>query len=131
MTTTQIKPVHNTINWFEIPVRDLAKAKALYGAMLDAELQVTDAGGTPHAVFPHDDSTVSGALVVDSKRQPGGRGSLVYLNAPDGIARCLARGLEAGAKLVQPATSIGPDGTIAVIEDLDGNVVGLHEKPKA
>lgn len=38
----------------------------------------------------------------------------------------LARALEAGAKVVVPETSIGEHGTIAQIEDLDGNVVGLH-----
>ena len=129
MTTTQT--TRNTINWFEIPVRDIAKAKALYGAMLNAELQVSDFGGIPHAVFPHGNATVSGALVVDPKRQPGSSGPLIYLDAPDGVARCIARALEAGAKLVQPATPIGPHGTIAVIEDLDGNVIGLHEGPKA
>ena len=129
MTTTQT--TRNTINWFEIPVRDIAKAKALYGAMLDAELHVADFGGIPHAVFPHGNATVSGALVVDPKRSPGASGPLLYLDAPDGVARCVARALEAGAKLVQPATPIGPHGTIAVIEDLDGNVIGLHEEPKA
>jgi uncharacterized protein len=127
MTTTQT--TKNTINWFEIPVRDLAKAKHLYGAMLNATLEVSDFGGIPHAVFPHGNTTVSGALVVDPKRTPGNSGPLLYLDAPDGVARCLSRALEAGAKLVQPATPIGPHGTIAVIEDLDGNVIGLHELP--
>ena len=37
----------------------------------------------------------------------------------------------AGAKIVQPRTEIGPHGTIALIEDLDGNVIGLHANPPA
>lgn len=129
MTTTQ--PTRNTINWFEIPVRDMAKAKALYSAMLN--LSLTDAGDDklPYAVFPHSQTTVSGALVANPARKPGANGALIFLNAPDGVARCLARALEAGAKLVQPITDIGPHGTIAQIEDLDGNVIGLHEEPKA
>jgi predicted enzyme related to lactoylglutathione lyase len=129
MTTTQT--TRNTINWFEIPVRDMEKSQALYSAMLNATLQLADFGGIPHAVFPHGTATVSGALVVDPKRKPGSSGPLLYLDAPDGVARCVARALEAGAKLVQPATPIGPHGIIAVIEDLDGNVIGLHEEPKA
>jgi uncharacterized protein len=129
MTTTLNSTSKNAINWFEIPVRDIAKASALYSALLDLKLEITDFGGMPHAVFPHGNSTVSGALVVDPKRSPGGTGPLLYLNATDGVARCLARGVEAGAKVIQPATPIGPHGTIAIFEDQDGNVVGLHEEP--
>jgi len=56
---------------------------------------------------------------------------VLYLHATDGVARCLSRAVEAGAKVVQPRTEIGPHGAIALIEDLDGNVIGLHEHPKA
>jgi predicted enzyme related to lactoylglutathione lyase len=129
MTTTLNSTPRNAINWFEIPVRDIQKAKALYGALLDIKLEISDFGGIPHAVFPHGEKTVSGALVVDPKRTPGASGPLIYLDATDGLARCLARGVEAGAKVIQPATPIGPHGTIAVFEDLDGNVIGLHEEP--
>jgi hypothetical protein len=131
MTTTQTQPIKHAINWFEIPVRDIAKARDLYAAMLDLDLEVASEGELPMVVFPHGPGTVSGMLVVDPRRKPGNTGTLIYLDARDGVQRCLARALEAGAKLVQPATPIGPHGTIAVIEDLDGNVIGLHEEPKA
>jgi uncharacterized protein len=73
---------------------------------------------------------VSGALVSDPKRPPRpGSGTVVYLHARDGVARTLSRAIEAGAKVIQPRTPIDPHGTIALIEDLDGNVVGLHEEP--
>lgn len=122
------------INWFEIPVTDIRNSAALYGAMLDVKLELADFGGVPHAVLPSGDPAVtSGALISDPKRHPrtGGAGTLIYLAAPDGLARCLARAVEAGAKVVQPVTPIDPHGAIAVIEDLDGNHVGLHEEPKA
>lgn len=129
MTTNVNSTSRNALNWFEIPVSDIAKAKALYSAMLDTTLEVSDFGGIPHAVFPHGPTTVAGALVVDPKRKSGPTGTLIYLDAKDGVARCLSRAVEAGAKVVQPATPIGPHGTIAVIEDLDGNQIGLHEMP--
>lgn len=121
------------VNWFEIPVSNMTKAKALYEAMLDTKLEVSDFGGIPHAVISNSDHTcVSGALIVDPKRPPKrGSGTVIYLNAADGVDRCLSRALEAGAKVVQPVTSIGEHGTIALIEDLDGNVVGLHAQPTA
>ena len=119
---------NNVINWFEIPVTDMAKAKALYEAMLDTKLEVSDFGGVPHAVISNKDHTcVSGALVADPKRRPSrGTGTVLYLAATDGVRRCLSRAVEAGAKVLQPETSIAPHGTIALIGDLDGNVVGLH-----
>jgi predicted enzyme related to lactoylglutathione lyase len=133
MTTTNTdSPSKNVVNWFEIPVTDIQKAASLYAAMLDLKLEISDFGGVPHAVFPHaGQACVSGALVSDAKRPPKrGSGTVIYLNATDGLASCLARAQEAGAKIVQAATAIGQHGSIALIEDLDGNVIGLHEEPK-
>ena len=67
MTATQT--TRNTINWFEIPVRDIAKAKALYGAMLNAKLEVSDFGGIPHAVFPQ--AAAGKQRPADLSRCPG------------------------------------------------------------
>ena len=123
----------NVVNWFEIPVSDMAKATRLYEAMLDTKLALSDFGGVPHAVISNKDhSCVSGALVADPKRPPkrGGSGTVIYLDAKDGVARAVSRALEAGAKVVQPVTAIDPHGTIALIEDLDGNVIGLHQNPQ-
>lgn len=131
-TNTQNKPTPNVINWFEIPVTDMARSTRLYEAMLDTKLALNDFGGIPHAVMSNPDQTcVAGALVVDPKRRPSkGQSTVIYLNAPDGVAACLARAIEAGATVVQPTTSIDPHGTIALIEDLDGNVIGLHANPQ-
>ncbi len=121
------------VNWFEIPVSDIHKATALYEAMLDTKLALSDFAGVPHAVMSTTDATcTSGSLFSDPKRPPRrGSGTVLYLNATDGVARCLSRAVEAGAKVIQPRTEIGPHGAIALIEDLDGNVIGLHEHPKA
>lgn len=126
------KPIVHIVNWFEIPVADLAKASAFYGAMLDCKLNLTDFGGVPHAIFATTDPrAVGGALICDPRRRAMHGGTTLYLHATDGVARCLSRAVEAGAKVIQPVTPIDPHGTIALIEDLDGNVVGLHEPPKS
>jgi uncharacterized protein len=126
-------PGQNAVNWFEIPVTNLDKATALYSAMLDIELKREVFMGVPHAIFATADrSGVAGALISDPKRAPKrGTGTTVYLNAIDGVERCVSRAREAGAKVILPATSIGEMGTIALIEDLDGNVVGLHAEPRS
>ena len=134
MTTQNTSSAPKTIvNWFEIPVSDITKATALYEAMLDMKLPLSDFGGVPHAVMANSDhSCTSGALISDPKRPPKrGSGTVVYLHATDGVASCVSRAVEAGAKVVQPRTEIGPHGAIALIEDFDGNVIGLHEHPKA
>ena len=109
------------LDWFDIPVADLSKAIALYEAMLDTKLVATPFGNQQMVVLGSNGCLIDGAK---GKAAPGG--TLVYLHARDGVRACLARAVEAGAKVVLPETSIGKDGTIAKIEDLDGNIVGLH-----
>jgi predicted enzyme related to lactoylglutathione lyase len=122
----------NRITWFEIPVTDLERSAALYSAALRLEMKREVFFGIPHAIFLADGAAVTGTLICDPRRTPRqGVGTVVYLRAADGVAAALARAVRAGAKVVQPATEIGPFGTIALIEDFDGNVVGLHTPKSA
>ena len=127
------KPMSNTpkndvICWFEIPVTDMAKSVRLYEAMLDTKIAISDFGGIPHGVLSNADHTcTSGALIVDPKRRASA-GTVLYFTAKDGVKACLSRAVEAGAKVVQPFTSIAPHGALALVADLDGNVVGLHQE---
>ena len=119
----------NRISWFEIPVTDLERAAALYGKTLGIEMKREVLFGVPHAILMADGEAVTGTLISDPKRAPRrGTGTVVYLYAADGVAAALARAVAAGARCVQPTTDIAPFGTIALIEDLDGNVVGLHAR---
>ncbi len=118
--------IKHAINWFEIPVRDLGKAAAFYGEMLGRPLSQEVFGGIPHAMFATTgDHVVTGALIQDPKREPGARGVTIYLDVAS-VQPAVDRAVAAGGKLVQPTTDIGPHGTIALIADRDGNVVGLH-----
>ena len=117
------------ISWFEIPVTDLEKSAALYGKALGIELKREVLFGVPHAILMAEADAVTGTLIRDSQRvRREGVGTVVYLYVTDGVARALARAVEAGAKVVQPTTDIAPFGEIALIEDFDGNVVGLHTR---
>lgn len=111
------------IDWFEIPVSNVPKALALYAAMLDTTLVAVESGSTGHETVVLGSS---GALIGTAKGKVPAGGTVVYLNARDGVKAALARAVEAGARVVLGETSIGPNGTIAKIEDLDGNIVGLH-----
>lgn len=119
----------NSINWFEIPARDLDKAVAFYEKVFATNLHREVFGGEPHAVFPvdKDGKGVTGAL-VSSPRLTAGAGVVIYLDAPDGVKASLARAKAAGAKELVPHTAIGENGFFAIIADLEGNQVGLHSR---
>jgi len=116
----------NAINHFELPVCDMDRAVACYETLLGTRMRRELFGGLPYAMFPHEEPGVSGALVQDPKRSPGG-GTLVYLNAGGQLDAILARVEQARARLVLPKTSIGPEGSIAVVEDTEGNTVGFND----
>ena len=120
----------SSINWFEIPVRNLPEAAAYYGAVLGRPLKQESFGGIPHAIFAASgDRAVTGALIEDAKRAPVAGGVTIYLDVA-AVPPAVARAIEAGGKVVQPLTDIGPMGTYALVADRDGNIVGLHA-PKA
>ncbi|HVZ34654.1 MAG TPA: VOC family protein [Polyangiaceae bacterium] len=116
----------NAINHFELPVRDMERAVACYETLLGTRLRRELFGGLPYALFPHDEPGVSGALVEDPKRAPGG-GTLVYLNAAGQLDAILARAEQAGVRVVLPKTLVGPEGSIAIVQDTEGNTVGLND----
>jgi predicted enzyme related to lactoylglutathione lyase len=119
------------VHWFEIPVNDLAKSAKFYEALFDAPLINHNDNGKVEALVPNGSGTAPcGSLFSDPRRptQPGS-GVILYFLARGGVKRTLHRVVEAGGKVVKPATSIAPNGTIALVADLDGNVIGLHEEP--
>jgi predicted enzyme related to lactoylglutathione lyase len=115
----------HALTWFEIPVRDMDRAVASYERLLGTKFKRETMGGLPYAVFAYEQPGISGALVQDPKRTPGG-GTLVYLNAEGELDAILARAEAAKVSVVLPKTAIGKDGFIAVFVDTEGNQVGLN-----
>ena len=112
------------ISWFEIPVTDLQRATAFYEATLGTTLRVHD----DMRVFPYQLGYPSGCLIKSPYSVPARTGTLVYFDvAKEGVATVLDRALAAGGKTVVPKTDIGEHGFIAVIEDTEGNAIGLHQ----
>jgi uncharacterized protein len=119
----------NTINWYELGTTDLERAARFYEAMLGIRLKRESFMGTPHAIFQRPgEGGVGGALIQAERLKPGAKGTLVYLDALGDLPGALQRAQKAGGKVILPATSIGPMGQIAVIEDTEGNQVGLHSR---
>jgi predicted enzyme related to lactoylglutathione lyase len=79
------------------------------------------------AIFPYDNMNgIGGALTVMEGCTPGAGGTLVYLNVEGDLDAVLARIPPAGGKVIRDRLAIPPHGFIAIFEDTEGNVVGLH-----
>jgi hypothetical protein len=115
----------NALNWFEIPSKNFKRAVKFYNTLLNAQLRLEDAGGTPNAIFPYSDPGMGGA-VVKNDVQPSTSGPIVYLNVEGDLEGALTRTEPAGGKVLLPKTHIGEPGYIAIILDTEGNRLGLH-----
>ena len=116
----------NALNWFEIPVADMTRAKTFYGAIFDIEMAEYPASeGYTMAMFPAENG-VGGALMHGEGCEPSYSGSTVYLNGGNDLSTILTRVAAAGGKVLMDKYSIGEDGFVGVFEDSEGNRVGLH-----
>jgi predicted enzyme related to lactoylglutathione lyase len=111
------------LNWLEIPASDFDRAVRFYGAVLGRPVPVGEFMGVPHG-FLQDAHGESGGAVIPG--EPANGGPLIYLNAAPDLDAAVSRVESAGGRVVQPATSIGQQGAIAIIVDTEGNRVGLH-----
>ena len=119
----------NPVTWFEIPVKDLARAQAFYESVLATHLQPLSLGGMKMAWFPRDDAApgISGGLVEGQGRQPSHDGALIFFNVAD-IDSTLSAVERSGGKIVMPRSGGGEQGAIAHFEDTEGNLVALFSK---
>ena len=117
-------PPHAAV-WFEIPVTDLAKAKAFYGAVLQNELEDQDMGPNKTAVFTAANG-VSGHLYPGKPSAPG-TGITIHLAVPEPLEESAARFAAHGGQVVSPIVAI-PAGRFAYCLDTDGNSIGLFTR---
>lgn len=120
----------NPVGWFEIYVKDLSRARGFYEGMLGLKLSALESPdptvGTMWA-FPMEQnaSGAPGALASMQGQQPSGNGTIVYFTCDDcAVEARRAPGL--GGTIKKDKFAIGPHGFIALVQDPDGNVVGLH-----
>src|SRR5215469_9856535 len=118
----------NAINWFEIPAKNFARAKAFYEAVLGVEITVMPHPTMKYGIFPADmmNGQVGGGLVQGDGFEPLEKGTVVYLNGGEDLSGPLSKVGPAGGKVVLPKTSIGDNGFMAQFIDSEGNKVALH-----
>ncbi len=119
--------MQNIINWFEIAVSDMARAKTFYQTVLNCEMNETEMFGTKMAFFPGDGTNVAGAIVQGEDYAPSIKGALIYLNGGNDLSTALSKVETAGGKVIVPKTQISPEmGYFAIFADTEGNKLALH-----
>jgi len=119
----------NPVGWFELYVQDMPRAKAFYEAVFGVVLEFLP--GTEYEMwsFPMDMERYGspGALIKMEGCPSGPGGTLVYFSCED-CATESARAVEAGGTIFKEKFSIGPYGFIALVQDSEGNLIGLHSR---
>lgn len=117
----------SVINWFEIPVQDLQRAKRFYERVLDITFSAPPPGMPDLAIFPNEGNLTCGALAKYDGFKASIDGTLVYLNAGDDLAGPLGRVVPAGGKVLTEKTKINDDiGYYGTFVDSEGNRVAMH-----
>ena len=119
----------NPVGWFEIYVKDMARARKFYEGLFDAKLERLGPAGDDLEMWAWngDQSAYGtpGALVKMKEPAPGGFGTLVYFMCED-CANQESRVPKLGGTIHRKKMSIGPYGFISLVVDTEGNMIGLH-----
>ena len=119
----------NALNWFEISVADMARAKKFYEEIFAITMEEQDMMGMKMAYFPADmmGGKVGGGLVEGPYHKPSADGAKIYLNSNPDLAVALGKVEAAGGQVTMPKTKISDEiGYMAFFADTEGNGVAMH-----
>ncbi len=118
--------MNNPVNWFEIYVEDMPRAKAFYEAVLGVTLSKLPIDLDMWTFPMHQNGTgAAGALVKYAGMASGGNSVLVYFSCADCAVEA-GRVAGAGGRVQRAKLSIGQFGHIVLAVDTEGNMFGLH-----
>lgn len=121
----------NPVGWFEINVQDMARAVSFYeqvfGIKMSLMVMPGDESGMEMYVFPGEMEKpgASGALVKMDGLASGPGGSFLYFVCED-CAVEEKKAAVSGGKIIQTKMSLGEFGFYSVVQDSEGNSIGLH-----
>lgn len=121
----------NSLNWFEISVADLKRAKTFYEKIFGIVMEEQEMNGMQMAFFPWENGSgkANGALCKSDFHKPSMDGTVVYLNANPDMSPVLERIERNGGNILMPKTHISEEiGHMAFFVDSEGNRVALHSQ---
>ena len=119
----------NSLNWFEISVADIKRAKKFYETIFGIKMEDAEMMGMQMAFFPYEGGSgkANGGLVQGEYHKPSADGVKLYLNGNPDLSVALSKVEKAGGKITLPKTNIGDEmGFMAFFMDTEGNNVALH-----
>lgn len=124
-----MKANENSLNWFEISVADMNRAKKFYETVFNIQMPEQEMMGMKMAFFPAENMNgkVSGGLVHGPMHKPSADGNKIYLNGNPNLDNALSKVEAAGGKVLMPKTKISDEiGYMAFFTDSEGNNMALH-----
>jgi predicted enzyme related to lactoylglutathione lyase len=121
----------NSLNWFEISVKDIKRAKKFYETIFGIKMEEQSMMGMEMAFFPYEPGSgkASGGLVQGQMHKPSLDGVKLYLNGNPDLSKALSKVEKAGGKIAMPKTKINDDiGFMAFFVDTEGNSIALHSQ---
>ncbi|HEX4780950.1 MAG TPA: VOC family protein [Usitatibacter sp.] len=119
----------NPVNWFEIYVQDMDRARKFYEAVFQAKLEKLDSGDIDMWAFPMSpDAMGSGGSLVYMKGFPQGSGNTIVYFRCDDCAVEESRVVKAGGKVHKTKFPIGQYGFISLVVDTEATMIGLHSR---
>lgn len=119
----------NAVNWFEIAVTDIERAKKFYEGVLKCEFEYMEMGDTKMYMFKGnpEDAGALGCIFQSENVAPSAAGTTVYFACEDCSVES-GRATENGGSVVFPKMAIGENGFISHVMDTEGNRIGLHSR---
>lgn len=105
------------------PVRDISRAKKLFSKLLGVQPINDEVYYVGYRIGNQDIGLDPNGFKL------GMTGATTYYNVSD-IKQSLQDMRDEGAQVVQEARNVGVGKQVAVVKDLDGNMVGLIQNPK-
>lgn len=121
----------NVLNWFEISVSDIERAKKFYETIFSIQMEEMEMGGMKMAMFPYDPvgGKLSGGLAQSDMHKPSADGVKVYFNGNPNLDAVLSKVEAAGGKITMPKGKISDEiGYMAFFIVTEGNTVALHSQ---
>lgn len=110
--------------WIEIPVLDLARAKAFYESVFEHASTDVLAGDGRRITVIEGSPTVS--LNETAGFVPSEQGSIPYFHLDGPMAAALERVTGGGGRIVEPAAAREDLGLFSLVVDTEGNALYLH-----
>lgn len=113
----------NAVVWAEIPVTDMARAKAFYAAVVGNDLTNQESGPNPMSVFTSKTRDAVSGHIHPGKPAAHGTGPTIHLGV-EAVEAAMERVSANGGEVVSPVIEI-PAGRFAYCLDPDGNSFGV------